>query len=121
MSGMDTSLGSTNKAILKQAQKDGAAAGISFVKEYGLGINPNIDKMVLEGLETNVSLIIQRLPWATLVPQTVVEGAIARMHLDEPIVREVIDDLIWTYMATYDQASRKVIRDTLQKGNYPNG
>ena len=121
MSDMDRTLADTEQAILKLAAKNGTAAGKAFVKDYGLGLNEKIDRMVLEGLETNVSLVIQRLPWASLVPQTTVEVALSHMHLPEPLVREVIDDLIWTYMATYDQASRKVIRETLQKGNYPNG
>ncbi len=105
MSGMSPSLTSLliDKTI-EFAVKDGTAAGKRFVVDYGIGLNANIDALILEGLETNVSLIIQRLPWASVVPA---------LHLSKEFPREVYDDLIWTYMATYDQASRKVIRDAI--------
>lgn len=106
-----------DKAILKLAQKDGEAAGKAFVAAYGLGQNDNVDALILEGLETNVSLVIQRLPWASVVPQPAIEGMLSRLHIPENIAREVVYDVIWTYMATYDQASRKVIRDAVFHGN----
>lgn len=114
MSGMDPSLSSTDKAVLKLAAKEGTAAGKLFVQEYAIGTNAKIDAMILEGLETNVSLVIQRLPWATVVPQPAIEGMLNRLHIPENIAREVVYDLIWAYMATYDQASRKVIRDAIR-------
>ena len=121
MSDMEPTLQARDKALLRLAQKDGEAAGKVFVKEYGIGTNPNVDALILEGLETNVSLVIQRLPWATVVPQPAIEGMLNRLHIPENVIREVVYDLIWTYMATYDQSSRKVIRASLQKGMNTNG
>lgn len=106
---MGTPLQADVDTIVHLAQANGAAAGKKFVAEYGIGRNERIDKIILEGLETNVSLIIQRLPWASQVPE------FSAMKL---YPREVQDDLIWTYLQAYDIASRNQIRDAIAKATY---
>ena len=120
MDAMSAPLSGVQKAVVKLATKDGIAGGTSFATRYSLGQNPNVDAMILEGLETNVSLVIQRLPWATIVPELskipTIRALFLRIPLDpDSLASEVTDDIVWTYMATYDQASRKVIRDTISK------
>lgn len=106
-------------SVVELAVKDGRAAGIAFGAEYSLGQNPRIDQIILEGLEANVSIIVQRLPWATAIPIftdiPAIRDLMVRLSIDpDHVASEVMDDLVWTYVSAYDEASRNVIRDIIR-------
>lgn len=114
MNGMSASLRDVTKAIVKIAEKDGRTAGAAFVAKYALGTNVFVDDIVHEGLQSNVSLIIQRLPWASMIPEfgkdPMIRALFIRIPLDpDSIASEVADELVWAYMTAYDKASRNVI------------
>lgn len=116
-------MGSTLKlvtdSVVELAVKDGREAGQAFVAAYDLGQNEKVDAIFLEGLETNVSLIIQRLPWAIVIPEFAkdpsIRALLERLNIDpDNIASEVTDELVWAYISAYDQASRDMIRETIR-------
>lgn len=101
----------TTARVMSLAKRDGKAAGKAFVKDWNLGSNSLIDKLFREGIESNASIIIQRLPWAKVLPDLLDDpNALAKK---EAVAREVADELIWIYMVQYDASSRAVILDTI--------
>lgn len=126
MSGMADTLSDVEGAVVNLAARDGRKAGREFLAKYDLGKNIWIDKMIHEGIETNVSLIVQRLPWATVIPafgqHKAIRDLLIRIHIDpDAIDREVVDALVWTYMVAYDKASRKVILNVVSHERDSNG
>lgn len=111
------SLDAMAKSMAELGSKHGTEAASLFVKDWNLGSNASIDALFREGIESNASIIVQRLPWARVIPSIAEhtrELLLQSSGVDqESIDREVVDELIWTYIASYDKASRKYILDTV--------
>lgn len=112
-----------NAKLLAIAAAKGEEAGRKFVKDYGIGRNRNVDRLILEGIETQNPMLIQRLPWADFgknIPTA--RTIIVSIGVDHDALDvEVVDDLIWVFIQAFDTASRGVITKACGKEDLTNG